>query len=55
MERIDEIQGVGKVTAMTVLTELPEIGALTKKEVAALTGVALFNRDSGMLRGKRTI
>jgi transposase len=54
MERIDEIQGVGKVTAMTVLTELPEIGTLTKKEVAALTGVAPFNRDSGMLRGKRT-
>ena len=54
MERIDEIQGVGKVTAITVLTELPEIGILTKKEVAALTGVAPFNRDSGMLRGKRT-
>ena len=54
MERIDEIQGVGKVTAITVLTELPEIGRLTKKEVAALTGVAPFNRDSGMLRGKRT-
>jgi len=54
VERINEIQGVGKVTAITILTELPEIGTLTNKEVAALTGVAPFNRDSGTLRGKRT-
>jgi len=55
MDRIEEIQGVGKITAITILTELPEVGTLTNKEVAALTGVAPFNRDSGTLRGKRTV
>lgn len=53
IERLDEIKGVGKVTALTVVTQLPELGNLTNKEVAALAGVAPFNRDSGSMRGKR--
>ncbi len=39
----------------TVLAELPELGLLNRKQVAALVGVAPFNRDSGRLRGHRTI
>lgn len=53
--RLDEIQGVGKVTAMNVIIGLPELGQLTPKEVAALVGVAPFNRDSGTRRGQREI
>lgn len=47
--------GVGPVLTYTLLAELPELGALNRKEVAALVGVAPLNRDSGTLRGKRTI
>lgn len=47
--------GVGPVLATTLLAELPERGALDRKQIAALVGVAPLNRDSGTLRGKRTI
>jgi len=47
--------GVGTVVAHTLIADLPELGKLTHKEIAALTGVAPFNRDSGQLRGKRRI
>lgn len=46
--------GVGDVTALTLLAELPELGSLNRKQIAALVGVAPLNRDSGTLRGKRT-
>lgn len=49
------VPGVGPVISCTLLAELPELGALTGKEIAALVGVAPFNRDSGIFRGKRTI
>ena len=39
----------------TLLSSLPELGSLNRKQIAALVGVAPFNRDSGKLRGKRTI
>ena len=45
--------GVAAVTAATLLAELPELGRLSRQEVAALVGVAPLNRDSGKLRGKR--
>lgn len=54
VRRLEEIKGVGSITAISVLTHIPELGNLTSKEVAALTGVAPFNRDSGTMRGKRT-
>lgn len=54
-ERLDEIEGVGKITAMTVLLHMPELGRLTPKEVSALAGVAPFNQDSGQMKGKRQI
>ena len=47
--------GVGPVLSMTLLSDLPELGALNRGEIAALVGVAPFNRDSGALRGKRTV
>lgn len=49
------VPGVGRVLALTLLADLPELGTLTHKQVAALVGVAPLNRDSGALRGKRAI
>ena len=47
--------GVGPVVSRTLLTDLPELGQLTRKEIAALVGVAPLARDSGTRRGKRVI
>ena len=49
------ISGVGQRTAALLLAQMPELGQLNRREVAALAGVAPFNRDSGLMRGKRTI
>jgi len=49
------VPGVGPVLSMTLLGVFPEMGRLTRKQIAALAGVAPFNRDSGVYRGKRTI
>lgn len=48
-------KGVGKVLAYTLMSELPELGRLNRKEIAALVGVAPMNRDSGSYQGKRYI
>ena len=47
--------GVGPVASATLLAHLPELGRLNHKEIAALVGVAPLNRDSGTLRGRRTV
>jgi len=47
--------GVGPVLSSTLLSCLPELGEVSSKEIAALVGVAPFNRDSGQLRGRRAI
>lgn len=52
---LSSIKGVGDVTATAMLCELPELGTLSSKQIAALSGLAPFNRDSGTLKGKRTI
>jgi transposase len=52
---LQSIPGVGKVLSATILAELPELGKLNRRQIAALVGVAPFNRDSGRMRGKRTI
>ena len=54
-ELLRSTPGVGPVLSMTLLSELPELGALNRGEIAALVGVAPFNRDSGTLRGKRKV
>lgn len=46
---------VGPVTSFTLVAELPELGTLNRQKIAALVGVAPFNRDSGPRRGKRRI
>jgi transposase len=43
------------VSARTLLAQLPELGSLTRRQVAALIGVAPFSRDSGKMRGRRTV
>ena len=55
VERLAAVQGVGKITAYTLTAELPELGKLNRKEIAALVGVAPLNNDSGARRGKRVI
>ena len=47
--------GVGPVLARTLLASLPELGTLTRQQIAALVGVAPLNRDSGTFRGKRRV
>jgi transposase len=49
------IPGIGPVCAQTLLLDLPELGTLNRQRLAALVGVAPLNRDSGILRGSRTI
>lgn len=49
------VPGVGEATAQTLLVELPELGRLERRPLAALVGVAPFNRDSGRRRGARSI
>lgn len=52
---LQSVKGVGPVLAWTLMGHLPELGTLSHKQVSALVGVAPFNRDSGTLRGRRTI
>jgi len=52
---LQSVPGVGPVLASTVLAQLPEAGGTDRHQVAALTGVAPFNHDSGKMHGKRAI
>ena len=54
-ELLQSVKGVGPVLSTTLLADLPELGTLNRKKIAALVGVAPFNRDSGTMRGKRTV
>ena len=54
-EGLRSIPGVGPILSRTMLGQVPELGTLGHKQVAALVGVAPFNRDSGTLRGRRMI
>ena len=49
------VPGVGEQLSLTLLAYLPELGTLDRRQIAALVGVAPFNRDSGTLRGRRTV
>lgn len=49
------VPGVGRVLSVTLLAQLPELGSLDRHQIAALAGVAPLNRDSGTLRGRRTV
>ena len=52
-ETLDSAPGIGPTTAHMLVTELPELGRLNRRQIAALIGVAPINRDSGTFRGKR--
>jgi transposase len=54
-EIIESVPGLGPVTGFTLVAELPELGHLNRHQIAALVGVAPFNRDSGQFRGQRAI
>lgn len=54
-KRFTQVKGVGKITSLTVVTWLPEIGTLSDKAIAALAGLAPYNHDSGDKKGKRYI
>ena len=49
------VPGVGEQLSVSLLAYLPELGPLDRKQIAALVGVAPINRDSGMMRGRRSI
>ena len=49
------VPGVGEQLSLTLLAHLPELGTLNRRQIAALVGVAPYNRDSGALRGKRAV
>ena len=49
------VPGVGEQLSLTLLACLPELGTLDRRQIASLVGVAPFNRDSGTIRGKRTV
>lgn len=52
---LQSVPGVGKVTASTLIALLPELGQLSRQQIAALVGVAPINCDSGKMRGKRFV
>ena len=52
---LKSVPGVGKVVSSAMLIELPELGKLNRRKIAALVGVAPLNRDSGTMRGRRTV
>ena len=54
-QKLTAFVGVGPRTAALLLAQIPELGKLNRREVAALAGLAPFNRDSGTLHGKRAI
>jgi transposase len=53
-ELYQSFQGIGRISSGTFMAMLPELGALDRRKISALVGVAPFNRDSGTLRGRRT-
>ena len=52
---LEQTIGVAQRSAIAIITAIPELGTLSSKQVASLAGLAPFNRDSGTMRGKRSI
>lgn len=52
---LQSVPGVGPVLSLTLLAELPELGRLSRREIAKLVGVAPLSRDSGTMRGRRFV
>jgi transposase len=54
-ELLRSLKGIGPITSSTLIVALPELGQLDRRAIAALVGLAPFNRDSGVMRGRRSI
>ena len=52
---LQDVQGIGPVTATALICEMPELGTLNRRQAAALAGLAPINKDSGTMRGRRFI
>jgi transposase len=55
VDLLKSIPGIGPVISCSLLADLPELGTLNRKQIAALVGVAPYNKDSGALKGKRRV
>lgn len=55
MKLLTSVPGIGEVVAVTLISSLPELGAISHKSISYLVGVAPLNKDSGKFRGKRRI
>jgi transposase len=55
VQRLDDICGVGRLSAVMILATMPELGTLNRRQAAALAGLCPYNRDSGQWAGKRSI
>lgn len=55
VELLESVPGIGRVISLNLVATLPELGTLNRRQISALVGVAPFNRDSGQLRGRRSI
>lgn len=55
VQQLSAVKGVGAITIAALLAEIPELGNLSRRKISALVGVAPVNRDSGTMRGRRTI
>ena len=55
VQKLIAITGVGTITALGVLAELPELGTLNRRQAAALAGLAPHPRESGQWHGRRQI
>jgi transposase len=55
VELLESVPGIGRVISLSLIATLPELGTLNRRQISALVGVAPFNRDSGQLRGHRSI
>lgn len=55
VELLESVPGIGRIISMNLVATLPELGSLNRRQISALAGVAPFNRDSGQMRGYRSI
>lgn len=55
VELLESVPGIARLTSLRLVTTLPELGTLNRRQISALAGVAPFNQDSGQWRGKRRI
>jgi transposase len=55
VEQLTQVKGIAFLSALSLLAYLPELGKVNRRQIAALAGVAPFNRDSGQCRGRRSV